>query len=297
MVTRTEDLGDGGVVWYGAIGSMMCRKALELRGIRPFESLACELRGYRRVHYAPGGMATIWPAPGHVTHAIVHAVTQAELEILEAREPPSQEILAHISTTRPVGLGPTLDGAVIKAFVSVAPWAHAEALPTSRYIGLMVDGARDAFMRPEALRAIAATPAQPRPDPTMFKRFHISGKNAQLQRFRQKSELQGQSRFAVFLNKVIHYEPIEGKPDPRAGLGILDFHGADMTHWMTRQYYNPDFGHPDDNVHNEQYWAWLEDHAVSFLFRGYEQVGFIEEEDESLAQTDARVGARANSKL
>jgi hypothetical protein len=49
---------------------------------------------------------------------------------------------------------------------------------------------------------------------------------------------------------------------------------------MTRQYYNPTYGHPDDNVENDEYWAWLEDHGVNFLFRGYKQVGYIDDESD-----------------
>lgn len=271
------------LVWYGAIGSMMCRKALELRGIHPVESLACELRGYRRVFYAPGGAATIWPAPESHVDAVVHAVTRRELAILEAREPPSQQLTAHIATDRKRGVDGAPEGSAVPAFVSVATWTKEEALPTQRYIALMVDGARDARMREERIDVLLKTPAQPPSRGAM--RFELDpsalvvGSTDKLLRLR-RNEVRGQAQHVIFRNKVL--KRVQELAHGGSLLATMDFRGADMTHWMTRQYYNPEFGHPDDNLENERYWAWLESHAATFLLKGWKQVGVLEPEDATI---------------
>lgn len=282
------------LVWYGAIGSMMNRRALKLRGIQPCESLACIILDYRRVFYAPAGMATLWPAAGHVVQAVLHSVTPKDLALLEAREPPSHKFMARVQTSRPAEeRGGIPEGTFVEALVSIATWGTDEALPTARYLDIMLEGARDARMCDDAVQALASTPTLPRPDPAAYRKFPIRDGVRELKYFRQK-ELQGKSNYAVFRGKVLYFGPVDSthsRAFPR-----FDFRGVDMTLWMARQYYNPEFGHPDNNVNNGNYWAWLEDHAATTLLAGFQQVGYVEAEGHPGGAPDQKL-SRGKPKL
>lgn len=100
-------------VWYCAIGSMMNGTGLRMRGVYPTQSVWCEILDYRRVFYAPSGMATLWPEPGAIAHAVAHCITQEEHDHLEAREPPSIEVKACLRSG-------SSQGELVTGFSSVA---------------------------------------------------------------------------------------------------------------------------------------------------------------------------------
>lgn len=80
---------DGQLVWYCGIGSMMNGTALRIRGVHPVRSLWGEIKDHRRVFYASSGMATLVHEEGALVQVVAHQITEAELQILEGREPPS----------------------------------------------------------------------------------------------------------------------------------------------------------------------------------------------------------------
>lgn len=272
-------------VWYCGIGSMMCRAALELRDLRPAETLAVELQDCRRIFTQPGGMANLVYAEGQTAPAVAHYVTDKEMKLLEGREPPSQLLRAVVLTTRPAQLAkPPLDGEVIDVYCSV----HSERMddsgvPTYRYMALMLEGAREGRMRPEAVEVLRSHAHEPRPgsEEHPYEVFPLAVPKDTLQTFKNAEEVRGRDNYAVFRRKVLRYErpdPGSGKVDKRAAfMSSFGFEGYDMTYFLSRQYYNPDFGHPERNLGNEEYWAWLEHHAVTFFLRGYEQVGWLAE--------------------
>lgn len=96
-------------VWYVGIGSMMNLTALRLRGIHPVQSVWCEIQDHRRIFYGP---ATLVDDVGEVVHAVAHEITAHELEMLEAREPPSKRVRLLLKA------GPNV-GAVVEASASV----------------------------------------------------------------------------------------------------------------------------------------------------------------------------------
>lgn len=134
----------GPSVWYLGIGSMMSLSALRTRGVYPSQSRWCEILGYRRVHYPHVGMATLVPEIGATAHALAHEITQAEMVILEGREPPSHQVRARLrGSTENV----TIDGLVSLAkFVELRGvcWQSERAISADNFVGVLQEssGAR-----------------------------------------------------------------------------------------------------------------------------------------------------------
>lgn len=74
---------------------------LGMRGIKPVQSVLCDIQDHRKVFYANEGMATLVAEDGAVAQAVAHQITRGELTILEAREPPSVPVSARLRVDVP----------------------------------------------------------------------------------------------------------------------------------------------------------------------------------------------------
>ena len=70
-----------------------------------------------------------------------------------------------------------------------------------------------------------------------------------------------------------------GKTHSDKSFSVRRYNGADITPFVTTQYYNPRFGLPKSNKSNEEYWQWLENHMTTFFLRFYKVCGSLVEED------------------
>ena len=70
-------------LWYLAVGSMMDPTIIAERNIRPTESCPCIAVEFERRFWGKFGMAEVKEKKGHRFHAVLHRVTQAEMERLE----------------------------------------------------------------------------------------------------------------------------------------------------------------------------------------------------------------------
>jgi hypothetical protein len=130
--------------WYFAYGSNMQRDTfVRRRGIQPLRSVCARLDGYRLcfdLPVGPGerGVANI--VADHSDHVcgVLHLISAGELERLERSEG------VHVGLYRRVEIElETADGERLRACTLVSPFAGTGRKPSARYIGLLLEGARE----------------------------------------------------------------------------------------------------------------------------------------------------------
>lgn len=127
-------------VHYFAFGANMASKVLvRRRGIEPLASRAAMVEGYG-LRFALRGLplfepafASLVEAPGEVTHGVLHTLRRADLLRLDRIEGSYDrvDVSAH-----------THEG-VVEATAYMARRISPERTPSRRYLGLLVEGARE----------------------------------------------------------------------------------------------------------------------------------------------------------
>lgn len=158
----------GPLLWYFAYGANMAAAVLARRAVQPSRSLAATLADYALCFNHPGVpplepvFANIEPAPGATVYGVAHQITPGAAAIFDGFEPGYRRI------TVPLLLA---DGSTIAAFAYTTIDPGVPAIPSARYLGLLIDGAQayglpaDLIAAWEALRAGAPGTSQTLPPP------------------------------------------------------------------------------------------------------------------------------------
>lgn len=131
-------------LWYFAYGSNMSRDIfVERRKIQPSASTWGWLEGWRLsfdLPIGPGerGVANVVPEDGGRTCGVLHQITLAEAEHLDHTEGVHNGLYERIE----VDIA-TRDGETVRAFFYHSKFSTTGRKPSPRYIGLLLDGARE----------------------------------------------------------------------------------------------------------------------------------------------------------
>ncbi len=127
---------------YFAYGSNMPTRYLRnVRGIQPIQSQAATLEDHALRFYGPGpnalepGFAYAIPSKGEAVHGVVHRVRAEDLEKIRRSEGSAYR-WATVGVT-------TVDGKTLEAKTLIRDRPGDPATPSARYIGLLLEGARE----------------------------------------------------------------------------------------------------------------------------------------------------------
>ena len=138
-----------GYLWYFAYGANMAASKLVVRGIAPAQSQAAHLPGWELRFNHPGApprepvFASIDPVPGATAYGVAHAISPAEAAALDRFEQGYHRV--------PVTLH-LADGTTVAGFAYQTNRPCPEGVPSARYLGLLLEGARS-YTLPAALIA------------------------------------------------------------------------------------------------------------------------------------------------
>eukprot|EP00090_Calanus_glacialis_P006347 TRINITY_DN14957_c0_g1_i1.p1 TRINITY_DN14957_c0_g1~~TRINITY_DN14957_c0_g1_i1.p1 ORF type:complete len:288 (+),score=82.83 TRINITY_DN14957_c0_g1_i1:23-865(+) len=132
-------------VEYLAIGSMMNKTSINMRGIFPQESRAACLKGYELFFGMANGFAAAKPKQGGELHGVVHRISKKELAILDKIEVWYIRDLVEVVPYYGENKQPA-----VKAFVYVFDPAKVEKNPSQfaanppkeRYMDILLEGAK-----------------------------------------------------------------------------------------------------------------------------------------------------------
>ncbi|MDQ2808733.1 MAG: gamma-glutamylcyclotransferase [Chloroflexota bacterium] len=153
-------------LWYFAYGANMAATVLARRRVQPSRSIAATLADYALRFNHPGVpplepvFANIEPAPGATVYGVAHQITPGEAAIFDSFEPGYRRI--------PVPLR-LADGSTVAAFAYTTIAPGTPAIPSARYLGLLIAGAQayslpaDLIAAWEALRIGASPTSQTAP--------------------------------------------------------------------------------------------------------------------------------------
>lgn len=131
-------------LWYFAYGSNMSRAIfVEHRGMRPSETTWGWVEGYRLcfdLPVGPGerGVANVIPAEGARTCGVLYRITAEEAERLDRTEGVHGGFYGRIAVC-----AGTAGAETIHAFTYHSSYASPGRKPSPRYMGLLLDGARE----------------------------------------------------------------------------------------------------------------------------------------------------------
>lgn len=144
-------------LWYFAYGSNLCRATFEeRRGMRPVARAAGCLAGWRLcfdLPVGPGerGVANLVADPAASVHGVAYHLSTADAERLDGTE----GVGAGYYRREPIALV-SYDGAHLDAFTYVSAHGVAGRKPSARYMGLLLDGAREHALSAEWIRHLEA---------------------------------------------------------------------------------------------------------------------------------------------
>jgi cation transport regulator ChaC len=146
-------------IWYFGYGSNMCRATfLDRRGMRPLETRTGRLEGYRLCFDLPvgsgeRGVANVVADAAAHTWGVLYLLPPTELDRLDRTEGVHRGFYRRLQITV-VCTGDTC----VEAVTYCSPHGRPGRKPSARYLGLLLDGAREQAL-PEAwvdlLRAFA----------------------------------------------------------------------------------------------------------------------------------------------
>ena len=137
--------GPADATWYFAYGSNMHRGIFyERRGMRPLAVRRAWLDDHRvcfDLPIGPGerGCANLAAEAGARTHGVLYLLTPEQLEHLDRTEGVPNGVYRRVAVEVVVE-----DGERVAAFTYRSSWSRAGRKPSARYLGLLVDGAREA---------------------------------------------------------------------------------------------------------------------------------------------------------
>jgi cation transport regulator ChaC len=129
-------------IWYFAYGSNMCRAIfLDRRNMRPLQTLWGWLPDYEMCFNIPVGpgeraVANVEPRPGGRTCGVLYALTQTDFDRLDRTEG------VHVGLYRRIPVEVAVGAQSVAAFTYHSSLTQAGRKPSPRYMGLLLDGAR-----------------------------------------------------------------------------------------------------------------------------------------------------------
>jgi cation transport regulator ChaC len=148
---------DEHLCWYFAYGSNMQRATFEgRRGMRPARSLWGTLAGYRLCFDLPvgsgeRGVANLNADEAECVYGVLYLVTSAELERLDRTEGVESGYYRRVEVDVV-----DRDGNVVRAWTYLSPHAVVGRKPSPRYIGLLLEGAREHELPPDYVARLEA---------------------------------------------------------------------------------------------------------------------------------------------
>lgn len=146
-------------VWNFAYGgNMNPRILLGRRGIRPAESAAARLEGYRLAFNLPGipwlepAFANVVPRAGAVVHGVLHRLSREQMARLDRFEG-GGVAYRHLELEVEA-----YDGRRLRARVYSAIRITRERRPSCRYLNILREGARHFALDPDYIRMLDAQP-------------------------------------------------------------------------------------------------------------------------------------------
>jgi hypothetical protein len=143
--------------WYFAYASNLCRAIFgERRGMHPLASRRARLDGWRLAFdlpVGPGerGVASVDPAAGACVWGAAYLLAREDCERLDRSEG------VHVGLYSRVPVEVRLDGGeAVAAFTYRSVWKTQGRKPSARYLGLILDGAREHGLPAEYVRALEA---------------------------------------------------------------------------------------------------------------------------------------------
>jgi cation transport regulator ChaC len=149
-----ETVPDDAPIWYFGYGSNMCRATfLGRRGMRPLETRTGRLDGYRLcfdLPIGPGerGVANVVADPAAFTWGVLYLLPPVELERLDRTEGVDRGFYQRLQIMV-VCTGDTC----VEAVTYCSPHGRPGRKPSARYLGLLLDGAREQAL-PDAWIAV-----------------------------------------------------------------------------------------------------------------------------------------------
>ena len=131
-------------VWYFGYGSNMSRSIFcERRGMRPLATRWGWLEGYRLCFDLPIGpgeraVANVRPEAGARTYGVLYLLASEECDHLDGSEGVPRGVYRRIPVEVVVG-----GEERVAAFTYQSSWTLAGRKPSARYLGLLIEGARE----------------------------------------------------------------------------------------------------------------------------------------------------------
>jgi cation transport regulator ChaC len=138
----SSEVVDG--LWYFAYGSNMQRATfVTRRGMRPQRSVAARLPGYRLTFdlpVGPGerGVANLVADSAATTHGVLHLITSQEFAVLDRTEGVGNGYYGRVAVRAIV-----CDARHVDSWTYVSSHGVLGRKPSARYMGLLLDGARE----------------------------------------------------------------------------------------------------------------------------------------------------------
>lgn len=141
---------------YFAFGANMATRVLvKRRGIVPTRSEAALLRGYV-LRFTQRGLPLVEPAFGDIVeeasgevHGVLHHLTSAGIARLDRLEASYRRIEVEVETAR----------GLVAATAYKARWPRPEGIPSRRYLGLLIEGAREHGLPAHSIAALERRPS------------------------------------------------------------------------------------------------------------------------------------------
>ena len=143
--------------WYFAYGSNMQRDTFERRrGMRPTRSRWAWLAGHGLcfdLPVGPGerGVANLIAAEGADVYGVLYEITAAELETLDRTEGVHVEFYVRVKVAVAAA-----DGERVEAWTYVSERRSTGRKPSERYLGLLLEGAREHALPQDYVRRLEA---------------------------------------------------------------------------------------------------------------------------------------------
>jgi cation transport regulator ChaC len=151
-----EDFARTETLWYFAYGSNMSPATfLERRGMRPFATRRARLDGYRlcfSLPVGPGerGVANVERTAGAHVWGVAYLIPHTEGDRLDRTE----GVLGGLYERIPVVVA--AEGDRLEAFTYRSSFSSLGRKPSARYLGLLLEGARQHGLPPEYIEALEA---------------------------------------------------------------------------------------------------------------------------------------------
>ena len=162
-----EEKKEEETVLYFAIGSMMNKMSMKLRGLTPLHSVPGEILDYDIGFFGSGGMAVSFPSEGKSFHGVLHTMTSKDMLALDKIESVYDRTPCRVKL---------YDGQILSncyVYGSDLLQSREVSIPTERYLQLLITGAEEHGVKESYIDYLKSLPFQPRTPPSEFLKVEI----------------------------------------------------------------------------------------------------------------------------